>query len=139
MGNDLVVGHRSSELAEVVHHVHCHVVSAGDALVEENTVQPGPCRRLDVGLLPQLTNERIKERLAGLDPTARQVPASHIAMLDQEDSPLVIDNQRSRPERETPGKSPVDVQHMPDQWLKRAANRLESGLHAPDSPLPFLD
>jgi hypothetical protein len=115
------------------------VVSAGDALVEENTVQPGRCRRLDVGLLPQLPDKRIEKRLTGLDPTARQVPASDIAMLDQEDSPLVVDNQRSRPERETAGKSPVDVQHTPDQWLKCAANRLENALHAPDSPMPFLD
>jgi hypothetical protein len=43
-------------------------------------------------------------------------------VLDQEDSPLVVDHERSRPERETPGKSPVDVQHVPDQWLKRDAN-----------------
>jgi hypothetical protein len=31
------------------------------------------------------------------------------------------------------------MQHVPDQRLKRTANRLESGLHPPDSPLPFLD
>jgi hypothetical protein len=60
-------------------------------------------------------------------------------MLDQEDTPLIVDHQRSGPERETPGKSPVGMQHVPDQWLKRTANRLESGLHPPDSPLPFLD
>jgi hypothetical protein len=67
------------------------------------------------------------------------MPAPHIAVLDQEDSPLVVDHERSCPERETPGKSPIGVQHEPDQWLKRTANRLENGLHPPDSPLPFLD
>jgi len=139
MGDNLVVGHRCSDLPEVLHYEHRHVVAAGDPLIEKNTVQPGWPRRLDIGFLPQLANKRIKERLTGLDPTARQMPAPHIAVLNQEDSPLVVDDEPSCPERETPGKSPVGMQHVPDQWLKRTANRLESGLHPPDSPLPFLD
>src|SRR5262249_52944104 len=122
MGNDLVVGHRRSDLPEVLHHEHRHMVAARDPPVKENTMQPGWCRRLDIGLLPQLSNERIEERLAGLDPTARQVPAPHIAVLNQEDSPLVVDDERSRPERETPGESPIGMQHLPDQWLKGPAN-----------------
>src|SRR5262245_46337336 len=136
MGDNLVIGHRRSDLPEVLHHEYRHVVAAGDPLVEEYTVQPGWRRRFDLGLLPELANERIKERLAGLDPATRQMPAPHITVLDQEHSPLIVDNKRPRPERETPGKSPVGVQEASDQRLKSRTNRLENGLHPLKSLCP---
>src|SRR5437660_4805516 len=83
MGDNLMVGDGRCDLAEVRHHEHRHVIAAGDPLVEEYAVQPGWRRRLDIGLLPQLANERIDQRLAWLNPTARQMPAAHIAVLNQ--------------------------------------------------------
>src|SRR5262247_128515 len=124
MGDDLMVRHRCSDLPEVLHDEYRHMVAAGDPPVEENTVQPGWRRRLDIRFLPQLSNERIKKRFAGLDTAAWQVPAPHVAVLDQKDPPLVIDHERAGAKCEAPGEAPVGVQQAPDEWLKRTANRL---------------
>src|SRR6266705_369536 len=82
MGDDLMVGDRRRDLAEVRHDVYRHVIAAGDPLVKEYGMQPGWRRRLDIGLLAQLANECFDQRLARLDPAARQVPAAHIAVLN---------------------------------------------------------
>src|SRR5262245_6170461 len=97
MRDDLVVGDRRRDLPEVRHHKHCHVVPAGDPLVKEYAMETGWCRGLDIGLLAQFANERIDQGLAWLDPTARQVPAAHIAVLNQQDAPFVVDHERARP------------------------------------------
>src|SRR5262245_23628136 len=103
MGDDLMVGDRRRDLAEVRHDVYRHVITAGDPLVKEYAVQPGRRRGFDIGLLAQLANERVDQGLARLDPTARQVPAAHIAVLNQQDASLVVDHQRARPKREAAG------------------------------------
>jgi hypothetical protein len=69
------------------------VIAPGGAIVEENSVQPRRRRHLDVALLAQLPRHRLGERLAGLDPAARQMPAAHIAVLDQKDPPVRVDHQ----------------------------------------------
>src|SRR5262249_16089975 len=74
MRDDLVVGDGGRRLAKCAHHEERDVIAAGSAIVEENSVQPRRRRHLDVALLAQLPRQRLGERLAGLDPAARQVP-----------------------------------------------------------------
>src|SRR5215468_6414992 len=42
---------------------------------------------------------RLTHRLADLDPATRQVPATHVAMIDQKDAPLLVDHQPPHPSR----------------------------------------
>jgi hypothetical protein len=49
MGYDLVVGHRRSDLPEVLHHEHRHMVAAGDRSLKKCRNQGGAV--LDLGLL----------------------------------------------------------------------------------------
>jgi len=49
--------------------------------------------------LAQLANERIDQRLARLDAAPRQVPAAHIAVLDQKDAAVRADHQGAHAER----------------------------------------
>src|SRR5215467_11095859 len=118
MRDDLMIGDRRRDLAEVRHHEYRHMIAAGDPFVKEDAVQPGWRRRLDIGLLAQLANERIDQRLARLDPAPRQVPAAHVAVLNQKDASLVVDHQGTRPERETARKPPIDVQDASDERLQ---------------------
>src|SRR5215470_3138496 len=131
MGDDLMIGDRRRDLAEVRHHEYRHVIAAGDPLVKEDAVQPGWRRGLDIGLLAQLANKRIDQRLARLNPAPRQVPAAHVAVLNQKNAPLVIDHQGARPQRETAREPPINMQDTPNERLQRVANGPEGGLHSP--------
>src|SRR5262249_51835048 len=107
------------------HHEHRHVIAAGDPLVKEYAVQPRWRRGLDIGLLAQLADEGVDQRLAWLNPAARQMPAAHIAVLNQKDASFVVDHQRARPEREAARETPIGVQDAPGQRFQRIANGSE--------------
>ena len=81
-------------LAKAAHHVERNVIAAGNAVVEEQAEQLRRLGRLDIALLPQFARERLRQGLARLDPAARQVPAAHVAVPDQENASLAVDHQR---------------------------------------------
>ena len=66
------------------------MVAAGDVAVEEHTVQARLADQLDAALLHQLARQRIAKRFANLHPSAGQVPAGDVAVLDQEDAAFVV-------------------------------------------------
>src|SRR5262249_22791106 len=96
------------------------VIAPRGAIVEENSMQPRRRRHLDVALLAQLPRHCLGERLAGLDPAARHVPAAHIAMLDHSDPAVRVYHQRAPSERHGAREAPIDVEHAPQRGLERA-------------------
>ena len=87
-------GGAARRLREIAHHEHRHMIAARDARVEEDAVQDRRAERRDAALLHQFARQRLPDGLAGLDPAAGQMPARHVAVLDQKD-PAV--RGRSRP------------------------------------------
>jgi hypothetical protein len=54
---------------------------------------------LTISILPSsLARERLAQGLARLDAAAGQMPAADIGMLDQKNSPLLVDDQAANPE-----------------------------------------
>jgi hypothetical protein len=94
------------------------MVPARDVAVEEQPVQDGFTHELNTALFDQLAPQRLQKRLSGLDPAARQVPAGHIAVLDQEYAIVPVDHHRADPERHATGKAPVEVENAPQNRLK---------------------
>ena len=89
--DDLRAIARTAVLAECAHHEHRHMVAPRHARVEEDAVQH---RRLRAPMMPpSSTSSRAsasRDGFAGLHPAARQVPARHVAVLDQEDAALRV-------------------------------------------------
>src|SRR5262245_15585193 len=67
-------------------------------------------RHLDIALFLQFPRQRLNHRLADLDPATRQVPATHVAMIDQKDAPLLVDHEPPHPERHDARKAPIGMQ-----------------------------
>ena len=107
--DDLMVGDRRRDLAEIAHHKERDVVAPGIAVVEKYAVQRGRTDELDIAFLAQFPRQRLRDRLAGLDPAARQMPAADIAVLDQKDAPLGIDHQRPHAKRHGARETPIEV------------------------------
>ena len=61
------------------------IAPAGRAIVME-TDKPWLVLKADIALLLQFARQRHARRLPGLDPAARQMPARHIGVADQEDA-----------------------------------------------------
>jgi len=135
--HDLVAGHRRRGLSERPHDEQRNMVAPGVPVVEEDSVQPRRLADVDIALFAQLARDRLDQRLAGLNPAARQMPSAHIAVLDQKDAPSVVDHQRAHTQRHAARKPPVEVQHAPQRRLERAAHTIETDpLHT--GPLPRL-
>src|SRR5262249_19230598 len=102
-------------LAECSHDEECDVITPGDAIVEEYSLRLRWRRHLDIALLLQFPRQRLTHRLADLDPAARQVPATHVAMIDQKDAPLLVDHEPAHPERHGVRKAPIGMQDAPQR------------------------
>ena len=62
-------------LAELPHHVDRHVVALRIERMKEHAVQQRRTGQLEIALLLQFARQRLQQRLADLDPAARQMPA----------------------------------------------------------------
>ena len=83
-------------------------------------------------LLHQLAPQRLAEGFAGLNPTARQVPARDIAVLDQEHAIVPVQHHGADAERHATGEPPVQVENPPQPRLKSGSQLLQ--LHRHRSP-----
>ena len=112
-------------LAEIPHDEQRHMVAPGIAIVEVHAVQARRRAKLDIALLAQLARDRLRDCLAGLDPAAGEMPAAHVAVLDQKDAPVGVDHQRPHAERHRPRKAPIEVEEAPDGRLAGLARSVE--------------
>ena len=69
--------------------------------------------RFDPPLLHQLAMQRVEQRLADLDPSARQVPAGDIAVLDQKHLVVGVEHYGADPQRHAADQPPIEVEHPP--------------------------
>ncbi len=79
----------------------------------------GLAREHDVSLLAQFLRERIEQRLAGINPTARHVPAPHIGMPHEEDAPFPIEHHAPHAQRH----AARDPRRKQEQLLRHAKER----------------
>lgn len=78
------------------------MVARAEMCIEEQAVQPGRRSETDCRFLDKFAADRFLGGFAGIDPAARQVPASHISVPYQEDMPLCIDHCGAHAERHAP-------------------------------------
>ena len=118
--DDLAVRPVRRRLVEIAHDIERDMVATGNPRIEVRAVQHRRSRDLDVPLFHELARERLKHRFAGLDPAARQMPPVHIAMLDEEDASLIIDDEGAHAERHAAAEAPIGMQRATDRRLAGA-------------------
>jgi len=85
-------------LLEIADHKDGDVVAARDGRIEEHAVKLRGINERNIGLLKKFALERLAERLTNLDPATGQMPARHIAVLDQKNPTLPVDHGGSHPQ-----------------------------------------
>jgi hypothetical protein len=125
MRDDLVIRHRRGLLAERAHHEQDDVIAPGDAAVEVDAVQHRRPGQLDIPLLQDFAGECLEHGLAQFHPSAGQMPAGHIAVLDQEHAPVPVDDQRAHAERQAAREPPVDMEDAAQRRLHCPADLVE--------------
>ena len=77
----------------------------------------------DIGFLGKLARQGLYERLADLDPTARQMPASNITMLDQQHPAAFVEDEAANPEGHRPPQQKPRMREAQNQPRRQAAGR----------------
>ena len=98
---DLALGGRRRR-GPGVESVEHHMIAGKDGAVVVRRQQRQPAGRADAGLFLKLPDRRFLERLAALHAAAGEVPARRIAVLDQQNAPLVVENHHPHAQRQPP-------------------------------------
>jgi hypothetical protein len=91
------------------------MVAFGSVAIEEDAMQAGRAGKVDIAFLRQFPRQGLQQGLARFHPTARQMPAAYIAMLNEQDAARAVDHQAAHAERHSPCETPIGMQKPPDQ------------------------
>src|SRR5262249_7163560 len=123
--DDLVVGLGLAVLAELPDYIYRNMVAPRHMAVEEYAMQHRLALQLDPPFLHQFAPQRVEHGLADFDAAARQVPAGHIAVLDQKDFPLRIDDNGADAEGHAAGETPIEMKQPPQCRLTPSSHILQ--------------
>ena len=71
--------------------------------------------------------QRVEQRLADLDPSARQVPAGDIAVLDQKHLVVGVEHYGADAQGHAADQPPIEMEHPPELRFKPLSQVLQSG------------
>src|SRR5262245_24694944 len=90
------------------------MIAAQRAGVLKYAVQDGRFAQANISFLFELACQRVEQALAGFHPTARQVPARHVAVADEEHAAARFEHDRTHAERHPACEPPIEVQESLD-------------------------
>ncbi len=85
------------------------MIAAGDARVEEYGAQFGRRGKREVALLGEFSGEGLKDRFAGFNAAAGEMPAGNISVAHEKDAVLRVNHASLRPKCHAAGKAEVGV------------------------------
>src|SRR5262249_11104217 len=94
MVNDFIIRLWGGFLSKPTHHKHGDVVAAGHARIEKDAMQDWRLGQGKIAFFGEFASKRGQQRLTDLHATSWQMPTRHIAMPDQKDAALPINDHR---------------------------------------------
>src|SRR5580692_8046104 len=95
VGDDLAVGLRWRNLPERAHDIERDMVTPRQPAIEIDGVKDRRFAQFDIALFAQFALQRRNQRLADFDAAARQMPATDVGVLYQEDAALAVEDKRA--------------------------------------------
>lgn len=119
VGGDFVIGFGRVLLAKGAHDKDRNMVALRHPSVEEQAMELGRPKNLNIALFKKLACEGLGRRFAGLDPATRQLPPMGIGVGDEKNSLVIVDDEATDAKRHPAGKPPIKVEGPADQRLNR--------------------
>jgi hypothetical protein len=123
--DDLPIWFGLAILPEVPDDIDGNVIAPRNMAVEKNAVQRGFAAYLDSPFLHEFAIQRRTQGLTDLDAAARQMPACHIAMLDQKDPVVGVEHHAAHAERQAASEPAVQVKQPAQHGLATAPQTVE--------------
>jgi hypothetical protein len=105
--HDLAIRFGNSRPFPLSDNEHRDVVARQRGKIRENPVQLRAPLHDDAGLLEKLARKSCLSCFPPFDATAREVPAGPIAVANQQDAIVIVDDDSLRPQRGAPRQSPI--------------------------------
>lgn len=118
--DDLPIWFGLAILPEVPDNIDSDVIAPRNMAVEKNAVQRRFAAYFDSPFLNEFAFQRRTRRLVDLDAAAGQMPACHIAMLDQKDPVIGVEHHATHAERHATGEPAVQVKQPAQRGLLTA-------------------
>ncbi len=113
VGDNFEIGRRNYILTEGANDEYDHVVPSRYPSIQENAVELRRTNHLDVALFGKLASKGLENGFAGLHSAARQMPTADIAVLDQENTAVLVNHQSADSKGNPPRKTPIQMQDPP--------------------------
>ena len=125
MRDDFMVGFRRRALVERSHHVDSDMIAPRCAPVKIDSKQPCGFDEVDIAFFAQLTRQGGCKRFTRFDAATRQMPPGDIRVFHQEYPAIAADNDRTHPDSQSTGESPIKMQEPPDERLELLAKSVK--------------